>query len=425
MMSSMTAKHSTAALAIVATAAIALTGCSGDTGGDAGGADGGGDVKIEMQTNFGSTDPSLKVLQKITDAYEKDNAGVKIDLVPSTDTYEDDMKVRLSSNDIPDIWATHGWSLLRYSQFLEPLDEQPWAKDFNEALAPAMQNSDGQFFALPIDTDVAGIVYNRTVLKDAGVDPTQLTDWDQFEAALGKLKDSGITPISSSGKDSWFAGNVADFIGSGDFSDSELEGFKDGTFDEKGYTRILDHIASWQKAGWFNPDYSSATTDDLGRTLAEGKTAFVFVQNYLVATALGFNPDADLGYMPIPSESGEPFLVGGEGRAYGVSKTSPNKKQALDYLAYLAQPDNLSELAGSIGGIPGLTNATSDLGILTASYDAFVKPGELSLQPYFDRVYLPNGIWDTMVTTTDGVITGKMTPADAVKQMKLSYDSLR
>lgn len=420
MMSSRTAKHSTAALAIIATAAIALTGCSGDTGGG-----GGGDVKIEMQTNFGSTDPSLKVLQKITDAYEKDNAGVTIDLVPSTDTYEDDIKVRLSSNDIPDIWATHGWSLLRYSQFLEPLNDQPWAKDFNEALAPAMENSDGQFFALPIDTDVAGIVYNRTVLKDAGIDPTSLTDWDAFEAALKTLKDAGITPISSSGKDSWFAGNIADFIGSGDFTDAELEGFKDGTFDEKGYTRILEHIASWQKAGWFNPDYSSATTDDLGRSLAEGKTAFVFVQNYLVATALGFNPDADLGYMPIPSEAGEPFLVGGEGRAYGVSKTSPNKEQALDYLAYLAEPDNLSELAGSIGGIPGLTNATSDLGVLTASYDAFVKPGDLPLKPYFDRVYLPNGIWDTMVTTTDGVITGQMTPADAVKQMKSSYDSLR
>lgn len=419
MKTSLNSKRLLAGAAVATTAALALSGCSGDSGGT------GGDVKIEMQTNFGATDPSLKVLKKITDAYEKDNPGVKIELVPSTDTYEDDIKVRLSSNDIPDIWATHGWSLLRYSKFLEPLDDQPWAKDFNKALAPAMQNSDGQFFALPIDTDVAGIVYNRTVLKDAGIDPTTLTDWTAFETALKTLKDAGVTPVSSSGKDSWFAGNITDFIGSGDFSEKALDGFKDGTFDEAGYTRILEHLSTWQKDGWINPDYSSATTDDLGRALAEGKTGFVFVQNYLVATALGFDPKADLGYMPIPSEDGKPFLVGGEGRAYGVSKTSPNKKEALDYLAYLAQPDNLSELASSIGGIPGLTNAKSDLGILTASYDQFVKPGTLPLKPYFDRVYLPNGIWDTMVTTTDGVLTGQMTPADAVKQMKSSYDSLR
>lgn len=413
-------KRTTIAIAAIAATSLALTGCSGGSDGP-----GGGDVELEMQTNFGASDPSLKVLQEITDAYQDENPGVKIDLVPSTDTYEADIKVRLSSGDLPDIWATHGWSLLRYSEFLEPLNERPWAKDFNEALAPAMQNDDGQFFALPIDTDVAGIVYNRTVLKDAGIDPASLTDWTAFEAALKTLKDGGIVPLSSSGKDSWFAGNITDFMGSGDFSEASFDGFLDGTFDEDGYTRILDHVATWQKDGYFNPDYSSATTDDLGRALAEGTTGFVFVQNYLVATALGFNPDADLGYMPIPSEDGTPFLVGGEGRAYGVAKDSPDKERALDYIDYLAQPENLSKLAGAVGGIPGLTNATSDLGILQASYDEFVAPGDLPLQPYFDRVYLPNGIWDTMVSTTDGVITGQMSPADAVSQMKSSYESLR
>src|SRR5690606_7810119 len=144
MMNTPAVKRSTVATAVVATVALALSACSADTGGG-----NGGDVEIEMQTNFGATDPSLTVLQTITDAYEADNPGVTIDLVPSTDTYEADIKVRLSSNDIPDIWATHGWSLLRYSQFLEPLNDQPWAGDFNEALAPAMQNDDGQFFALP------------------------------------------------------------------------------------------------------------------------------------------------------------------------------------------------------------------------------------------------------------------------------------
>lgn len=411
----------TAALAVLAVGALALSACSphasDEPGGDA--------VTLEMQTNFGATDPSLEVLQEITDAYEADNPDVKVELVPSTDTYEADIKVRLASDDKPDIWATHGWSLLRYAEFLEPLNDQPWAENFNEALAPAMQADDGTFYALPIETDVAGIVYNRTVLEDAGIDVTTLTDWDAFAEALQTLKDAGVNPLASSGKDNWFAGNIADFMGSGDFSDAAYEGFLNGEFDEAGYTAMLGHVDGWRESGYLNPDYSSATTDDLGRGLAEGTTGFVFVQNYLVATALGFNPDADLGYMPIPSESGDPFLVGGEGRAYGVAADSPNKEQALDYLAYLAEPENLSELASSIGGIPGLTNAESDLGILTASYEQFVEPGEIPLKPYFDRVYLPNGIWDTMVTTTDGVLTGQMSPEDATAQMKSSYDSLR
>ncbi|UWF77467.1 MULTISPECIES: ABC transporter substrate-binding protein [Microbacterium] len=411
-------KHPVAALALISVTGLALTACTG-------GGSGGDEVSLEVQTNFGSTDPSLDVLQEITDRYLEEHPGVAIDLVPSTDTYEADVKVRLASGDVPDIWATHGWSLLRYAEFLEPLDGQPWAENFNEALAPAMKDEDGRFYALPIETDVAGIVYNAEVLESAGIDPASLTDWDAFGAALQKLKDAGVIPISSSGKDSWFAGNITDFIGSGDFSEEAFEGFKDGTFDEAGYTRIMEMIDTWRQNGYFNPDYSSATMDDLGRSLAEGKTAFIFVQNYLVATALEFNPVARIAYMPIPSQTGQPFLVGGEGRAYGVAKDSPDKEQALDYLAFLAEPENLGVLAASIGGIPGLTNAESDLGVLTESYETFVAPGEVPLKPYFDRVYLPNGIWDTMVSTTDGVITGQMTPADAVAQMKSSFDSLQ
>lgn len=409
------------ASAMLAAMALTLTGCSAGSSGDSGS---GGAAKIEFQTGLATSDPILKTLTTITDKFESTHKNISINLVPMTNTYEADMKVRLASGDIPDIWATHGWSLLRYSEFLEPLNTRSWAKNFNKALAPAMENKDGQFFALPADTDVSGIVYNKKVLADAGIDPSNLTTWDDFSAAAAKLKAAGITPISSSGKDSWFAGNIADFIASGSFSKSERAQFLKGDFASPGYTKVLNLVQGWQKAGYFNADFSSSTTDDLTRSLAQGKTAFIFVQNYIVAGALGFVPGAELGYFPIPGMDGKPYLVGGEGHAYGVSKTSKHKQQALEYIDFLAEPGNLGKLASAIGGIPGLTNAKSDLGVLQPSYEKFVKPGNLPLEPYFDRVYLPNGMWDTMVTTTSGVITGQSTVPDAVAQMKTQFGTL-
>jgi raffinose/stachyose/melibiose transport system substrate-binding protein len=143
---------------------LVLTGCSAGGAGGSGGA-----AKLEFQTGLATSDPILKTLTTMTQKFESTHKGVSINLVPMTNTYEADMKVRLASGDIPDIWATHGWSLLRYSEFLEPLNKRPWAKNFNDALAPAMKNKDGKFFALPADTDVAGIVYNKKVLADAGI----------------------------------------------------------------------------------------------------------------------------------------------------------------------------------------------------------------------------------------------------------------
>jgi raffinose/stachyose/melibiose transport system substrate-binding protein len=413
----MTKKSFARAAALVVASALALTGCSAGGGGD-------DDVTLEFQTGLGTSDPILAVLTDITEEFQDANPGVTIDLVPMTNTYEADMTVRLSSNDIPDIWATHGWSLLRYSEFLEPLDTQPWAENFNEALEPAMSNDDGQFFAFPAVTDVAGIVYNQTVLDDAGIDPATITTWDAFNDAAAKLKAAGVTPITASGKDSWFAGNVADFLASGAYSEAELSTLADGEFVPGGYTTFLEEVKRWSDADYFNADYSSASQDDIARALADGSTGFVFVQNYLVASALGFNPDAQLGYFPVPGFVTDPYLIGGEGHAYGVSRTSEHKDVALDYLAFLAESDNASTLASAIGGIPGMTNATADLGPLTASYETFVEGGDFRLEPYFDRVYLPGGMWDTMVTTTDAIITGQSDVATAVDQVANQFATL-
>lgn len=413
----MTMKSSWKAATVLVASALLLSACSAPSSG-------GDPVHLEFQTGLGTSDPILKDLTTITHSFEAANPGVDIKLVPMTNTYEADMKVRLSSHDLPDIWATHGWSLLRYSDFLEPLNTQPWAANFNKALAPAMKNSKGQFFALPADTDVAGIVYNKTVLEAAGIDPTTLTSWDAFTAAAAKIKTAGITPITASGKDNWFAGNVADFLASGAYSASDLKKLRGGTFVSPGYEKMLDQVSKWAKAGYFNPDYSSATQDDIARALAEGKTGFVFVQNYLVASALALNPAAKIGYFPIPGFDIKPYLVGGEGHAYGVAKTSRHKDVALKYLAFLAEPKNLSTLASAIGGVPGLTNATSNLGALADSYKQFVEPGKFRLEPYFDRVYLPNGMWDTMVNTTDSVITGQAGSIAAAGQVKAQFTTL-
>lgn len=406
------------AVAVVAVAGVALGGCSTSGGGD----EPAGDVTLEFQTGLATSDPTLAVLEEITGECAAD--GVEIDLVPQTNTYEADMKARLASNDIPDIWSTHGWSLLRYSEFLEPLHERDWAANVKEALAPAMQNDDGEFFALPINTDVAGIVYNKTVLEDAGVDVAALTDWPAFTEALAALKAAGKIPIASSSKDSWMAGNVADLMASGAYDDVGYAELLDGTFSREGYTTMLEQIAAWSDAGYFNPDFTSATLDDIARGLALGDVGFVFVQNYLVNTAIGFDPEAEFGYFPIPSFEGDPYFVGGEGTAYGVSATSEHKEEALAFIDCLAEPEHLGTFASALGGIPGLTDATSDLGDLQDSYDTWVKDNTYALEPYFDRVYLPNGMWDAMVTTTSAVITGQSDVPAAVDQMEQQFGTL-
>lgn len=405
-----------AVLTTAAASAALLSGCAGSAGA-------GGDA-IQMQTGFAQGTDQLETLTTLTDAFEKANPDVTIDLIPSSTQYEQDLKVKLASKDVPDIWMTHGWSRDRYSQFLAPLQDEAWASKVNTQLDAAMRDDDGAIYALPIDTDIAGVLYNADVLESVGVDPASLTTWDAFDDAAAKIHDKGATVVEVSGKANGPAGNLVDWIAPGQYTQAELDALADGTFDDGPYSTVLDTIQGWVDAGYVNPDYSSATQDDMSKALGAGQAAFVFQQNSVATNALLTSPDANLGFMPVPSTTGDPYLIGGEMNAFGVSKTSKHLDDAKAFLAYLAQPENDSALAAAGGSAPGLTDATSDLGPLQASYDTWVTDAQTQLVPYFDRVYLPNGMWNTLVTTTDSVITGQADVDAAVSQVEQDFSSL-
>lgn len=414
----MTPRFAIKAVAVAAAAAISigLAGCSGNSGSS---------ETLEIQTGQAVNSELFATLKSVAADFEKANPDVKLDLVASPgEGYEKNMKVRLASGDIPDIWWTHGWSRDRYSQFLMPLQDEPWAESLNPVLDSAMRDSDGAFYAMPVDTNIAGILYNKDVLAEVGYNAEDIASWDDFEEVANALKQQeNVSPLYAAGKLS--VGNITDWTAPGAFNEEDLKKMDSGTFLSKKYKSVLAMIAEWKKAGFFNADYSSATTDDMAKALAQGQTGFVFYNNTAATNALQYNPEAKLGFMPVPALNGSPsYLIGSETNAYGISKTTEFPDEAKAFIAFLAQPENESKMAKAAQSAPGLTNAKMDLGPLQASYDKFVTEAQTPLVPYFDRVHLPNGSWDALVTTTDGVVTGQSTVDSAVEQMENTFKSL-
>ena len=415
----------TTVAAVAAMAALALTGCSsgGSQSGESG--SGSGDA-LDLYLNMTTGSAQYKAIQQLESKFQE-QTGTKVNISIDSSNFEDNMKVRMASGNLPDIWTTHGWSVMRYSPYLEKLTDRPWAQYVNKGLDESMKDSNGDLYALPIEYTVAGMLVNFDTLSAAGIDPDSLKTWDDFDAALAKVKAIGKTPLESSGKGNGPAGDLANFISANAFTEDQLKEFKGGTFDSDAYeSQVLDKIAGWAEKGYFNADYVSASTDDMSRALATGDAAFAAGQPSLLGTSLSYNPDAKVGFIPFPSNgtSGQ-YLVGGEGMAaFGVWKDSPHKDAALKFIDFLAEPDNASVLLEAYGSYSGLTNVSTDLGTLQSSYDKWVKPGELPTKPFFDRVYLPNGMWSTMVSSTDAVITQQSNAADATKQMSDQFKTL-
>lgn len=409
---------------VLAVGALSLAACSsGGAGAESGSASGdskGGEISFFFNAPTGS--PQETAMKELISKFQ-DESGIKVNMTVASASYEDDMKVKMASGDVPDVFTTHGWSVLRYSPFLMPLEDEPWASNLNPGLESVMLDDAGHLYALPLEYGITGLLVNLGALEEHGIDVDSVSEWDGFNAAMEKLSADGIVPFVSSGKDN-NSGDVGNMIASGQFTDEENASFLEGTFStelwEKGVT---DHVQEWAEKGWINPDYVSATVDDMARQLADGTAVFAWGWPFMLATALEFNPEAELGFVPAPGL--EPYLVGGEGvSAFGVAKDSKDPEAAKKFLAFLAEPTNAQVLLEAQGSYSGLTNVQVDVGPLAPSYDKYVATGDVAVKTFFDRVYLPNGMWNTIITTTDAVINKQMTSAEAAKAMQEQFDTL-
>lgn len=372
----------------------------------------GGDVTITFATNV--VGAKAEALEKACRDFEKET-GYTVDFQAPGASYEELMKTKMSANELPDVFTTHGWSVARYSDYLMTVNDLPWAADINDQIKPVITDKDGNIFVLPVDMDIAGIVCNMSVLEEAGVNPDEIKTWEDFGAACEKIRAAGKDPIHMGGKDNWTIGQFFDWAAPSYYvtneKDSSAQELKDGTFDTEKWKELSGMMDSWVKSGYFNQDVLTADYNSDIKALADGSAAFCFYGNSSIVDALGVNADAKIGMMPIPSADAgdEPTLIAGEDVAVGVWKDSKVSDQAVELLNYLAKPEVTKAIAESAGNKAGLKGVEAEIGAVGEYYE---KYADVETFPYFDREYLPSGMWDVMCATGADILAQKDNAVD-------------
>lgn len=381
-------------------------------------------VTLTVMTN--ATGTNFDAIQAVVTGFMKENPNIKVDLSSQGKDYEQLMKAKMASNDLPDIFATHGWSVNRYSEYLRPLNDQEWFGRIADTIKPTITDKKGNVFVLPLNIDKSGIVYNKKVLEDLKLDVP--VTWDQFFAAAKTIRDAGITPIYLAGKD---AGKIAGYynkVAPGILVTSpnhnEGDALKNGTFDWSKWDAVNQLLVNMKQQGFLNKDVNTADPLNTAEKMATGKAAFLIENNAIIGDVLKINPDAKLGMMPVPAyyDGDQPILNGGEREAFGVNKNSTHITEALKLLQYMAKSENIAKISAATAMPPALKDVEVNLGNLTEDYKKYAQTRVI---PVFDREYLPSGMWSTMKITGPGVLTGQISVQQATQMMKADYLKLR
>ncbi|MBM3473463.1 MAG: extracellular solute-binding protein [Armatimonadetes bacterium] len=332
-----------------------------------------------------AADPSKGVglwLTNIDREFERANPKVKINHVAQSHTeYYEIFKAAAAAASPergPDVVMLHqGSRILDNTPSLTPLTDYV-TPDFRKKIVGwevtcEGYDPNGTPWAVPIA--VQGLVwyYNRTLLKQAGLDPNKPpTTWKDFLAACDAMKGVGKAGIAVGEKEGfwsdWFI-NSAYFQTMTPQDKVDLVAGKMKWTDPK-IVAILERLKELSDRGCFQKGaMSTPLFPDAGEAFMRGEAAFFLGLISDVAHWKEFGEmmgPENLGIMTCPVFQEGPnstkFPTGGA-FAYAVTKWSPHPKEAFDYIAFVANDEHATTFLTDVGSFPA--NQTYDRALIS------------------------------------------------------------
>ncbi|OON71576.1 extracellular solute-binding protein [Streptomyces tsukubensis] len=349
------------AAALAGVLALAATACGGDGGSDS---DSSGKKAAEDPKGVSGTvtywDTSNEAegptYDKLVKRFEAAYPKIDVKRVPvSFDAAEQKFKTAAQSGKgAPDVVRTDvGWSAgFANLGYLQPLDGTPALDGKEDFLGGPMATAKfkGETVGVPQVTDTLGLLYNKAVLKKAGIAEPPRT-WEEFtEAAKTIKKKTGVagTQLNPEGYFSlpFVYGEGGDML--------DVKGKRitvDSPAAAKGVRTAVDMVKS-------GVSLKPATTDGyvaMQTAFKDGKVAMVVNGPWSVTddyAGSAFKDKANLGIANIPAGSTGKAAAPIGGHNYSVYRGSKNKDASYLFIKYMASAKSQELTAKEINTLP-------------------------------------------------------------------------
>lgn len=287
---------------------------------------------------------------------------------------------------------------------------KPWIDDFIPQYfkdSDQLMNAAGHYEAIPFNLVAVGIYYNKSILKKAGVDASNLSTFDGFTHACTKIKKAGYAPLATDNgnlaagwavvalnsmllnpeakKINQFAADgsvgTAPIVTKKSIAHAYLTGELNVTTDP-GSAELLKMLKKFYDAcatpNWSGIQSQGAFTG--GTAFPGGKAAMAWGTNF--ATTGLADAGFKYGTVPFPTLSksdsslatGKPaqFGVTAGGTAYMIPAYIKGAKRAaaIKFLQYVSSP-KIQTWLDKTGGIPAVTGVTAPPGLEAMSTGAW------------------------------------------------------
>jgi len=361
----MKAKKALSAAAIIAAGALALSGCSGDSGENADGS-----VTMTFWQNS-TTGDGVAYWEDTVAAFEDANPGVTIEM-QSIQNEEMDGKLQtaLNSGDAPDIFMARGGGKLA------DVVAAGQAMDISDKLTDATKTAlggvisafevDGKNYGLPTAVLPGGIYYSQDLFDQAGITETPTTI-DDLVAANDQLKAAGIEPIALGAKDAWPAAHwYYHFALRACSQDVINKAAEDRSFDDDCWLEAGENLADFNETEPFNEGFLTTAAQQgagssaglIANKIASMELMGAWDPGVIANLTPSKEPLPDLRWFPFPAVDGgdgDPAAMMGGVDGFSCHVDAP--EQCVDFLNFIAEKDNQEAYATAFQTLPASQEA--------------------------------------------------------------------
>ncbi len=379
------------------------------------------------------------LLESLAEQFTKETGiKVKVDVFGPTETYKQKVIASAQTNVLPDIFGVLGdkkdfanFIKVGYVKNLTPYFEEndgEWVNRFYpDAIKTVSFSKDNEYgikpgiYGVPLDMVTIQFVYNKDILKQAGLDPEKPPQtMQEFLKAVRTIKEKvGVDGLVTGFGELWLVECMASNFAWNVMGEEKMVATYRGEvkYTDPDWIRVFEVFEKMRKAGVFIPGIVIKSNKEAERDFARGKTAFAFNGSWCVNVYKHMNSNLHFGTMLPPkiSDANPVGVWGGAGTFFVVNGKSPRAEKAIKFLKWLTEKDQQIRFVKDANSLPAVKGCEE---FLAPEVRGFLKAMDFMYHPRNFPVQEDPLVVDTFCRGIQGIIVGEKTPREVAEEVQ-------
>ncbi|HVX79883.1 MAG TPA: ABC transporter substrate-binding protein [Devosiaceae bacterium] len=382
-------------------------------------------VTLRLATVFDAN--GQEAWQPVLDDFAKSHPNIEVKMEATAGSgaavYPDVLRTAMASGDPPDVFFMWGGSqsepFIKADQ-VRPIDDDyakyDWGKKFPQWIVDRLK-FDGKSYGVPLHGQGMGFFYRTDIIKDHNLSlPKTYAELESFCETLAK---DNIACASTGGKYGWHVMRLVDYFLEGTCGPQVHDDLNHLTasWDQPCVVAAYQRLKDWTDKKWLVPNYLNVDPTDARIPVYQGNAAMIMEGPWFEATLAADQQDESNWDFFLPPTDHAPDRYSAFPEQWMIAKGSKHPDEAATFIDYISTVDVQKAHPEAFQGSPLIGNTPDCSKVPLTCKIVEIVQSDRPAYPPTDQAFVKE-LMDSYFEVQDGIVAGKISPADGAKLMQ-------